>query len=691
MMRARYWLLILLLLSLGSALSCDGDDDDNDDASPAGDDDDDNDNDDASPAPEDLLVVAGDLIDTWITSYAPETMGWSWDSGVLMSGVWDLYELTGEAADRDYVKAWIDHHLAAGVTIAYNDHVPPGRLALRLWQDTGEAKYRAAVDAVKSYILDKAERLPDGALVHMGWVTPQQIWVDTVFMVTPFLVEVGTADGDEACFTDAARQFETFAAHLRDADTGLYRHRYDDTDGSVMPPVADYWARGNAWVIAASGISLDLLPATQPARADIDARFAAQVEAMTARLGAGNRFSTIMNRADTYLETSAGALFAFGVYRAAAAGAADEAMLTAADRALRGALDEVAHDDDGNTLLLGTSYGTGPSTWEMYQEVLKGEQVNYGVGAVLLAIAERTRLERTAALPAAQATDDSYIPQPETNEPTDWGYFYLARGDFYSGWTEFDAAVAADPGDREAQLGLTLIEGARFVMGVLADIDALTLGDTGVLEFLETLLTEGRTVGESLAARTAAIAADPSFAHVVERFVMTEQGGSTAVGTMELDLGEAYLLQGVAHLLRGLADFGDALGLGDTLALLTAEDPETAWRQRLAGLPAKDMADVADGLDAWIAAIDALTAAVEAIDAETDDQSDDLIPRNVIYLEGEIGIPGVLLPTSVAELLQSLGIDPDELFGGDPMPGALLDFLGQIRFVLTLVRGLLPA
>lgn len=687
-MRARqgWWFLPLLFVLTFAA--CGDDDDNNNDDQTASDDDDSSDDDDDAADP--LLATAQALTDTWIASYPPTIMGWSWDSGVLMLGIWELAELTGREEYFQYVHDWLAYHYQQGVTIAYNDHVPPARLAWRCVDKFADENCLVLVHQAWRYIFQDAGRLADGALEHMGWQTPGQIWVDSLFMVTPFLMELGARNNDAADFAEAVRQLELFADHLQDSEDGLYRHRYDENDDSVTPVEPDYWGRGNAWVIAASGTALRLLPADDPGRQGILDRLLIQASAMAKLLDETNRWHTIMNRPETYLETSVGALFAYGLYQAAVEEDLDENLLSAADRALRGALDQVVEDEAGNTLLLGTSYGTGPSTWEMYNYVLKGEQVNYGIGALLLAVCAREELERAAALPAVQTTDEAYVPQPTDNDPVAWGYFYLARGDFYHAEDSFLEVTEVTPDDAPAQMGLTLIEAVRFGMGVLAIIDSYFIEDPTLAELLPALLAEAREAGESLVSRTTCLARDDDdYSRYLERLVLTEQGGSTAVGPVEVDMGEVYVLQAVGQVLIALDQLVDVFGTEELAQLLTADDPVAALYLKAADEKI-DLAALGEGLDSLIAAIDSLLTAISYIDAETDDQSDDLLPQNLIYLEGEFDLPGVMLPTPIDELLESLGIDPDDIFPGEPMPQALIDLLQQVRGILVLVRSLLP-
>jgi len=683
------WLLLLMLL-LPLTFACgDDDDDDNDDQTDddtADDDtaDDDTSDDDDDDAVDEPLATATALADSWIATVNPANMGWSWDSGVLMKGMYELYRLTGEQRYRNYVVTWLDDHIATGYTIAYNDHVPPAWVALNLYNDEGGATYREVVDRARTYIFEQAERLPDGGLNHMGWISGNQIWADTLFMVTPFLNELGVTDNDSADWDEAILQCDVFAAHLRDADTGLYRHMYDADEDIVKPAEKDYWGRGNAWIVAASAIAPGTIPAGHEGRDRVLERFVAQTTAMANLIDEANRWHTIMNRQETYLETSVGPLVAYGIYRAAGEGAPVDDLLPIADRALRGALDQAVVDEQGETLLLGTSYGTGPSSWEMYDYVLKGEQVNYGIGATLLAAVAHERYFAERELPAAQATSETYIHPPTGDDAPAWGYFYLARGDFFSAVPQLEAALAATPGEPSAQMALGLVEGVRFVFGAMAHIDRYMLDEIGLFELIDAILADGRAVAATLGPRMADVEADANFARVVERLVLTEQGGSTAVGTVEVDRGEAYLLDAVASLLLGVADVYDALMPGRVIELSQAATVEQAG-----AVLAEDQGDeqLGRGLDEIIAAVDNLVTAIETIDAETDDQSDDLIPANLLRLEGEFGIPGVLYPTAVDELITDLLGDfiGNWLLAQD-MPQALIDLLGDVKFVLQILR-----
>lgn len=630
----------------------------------------------------DSIDIARDLADAWIAAYSPESASWSWDSGILMLGLWELYSQIGETKYRDYVKSWLDHHIKNGYAIAFNDHVPPALVALKLWQETGEYEYFKIVQDARDYIFLKASRTPDGGINHMGWLSGNQLWVDTLFMITPFLMELGSATDDSQCFDEVVQQFEVFSNHLRDADTGLYRHMYDADTGEVMPPAPDYWGRGNAWVVAASGIALGFLPDEHSGYEEIHSRFVQQVNSMGELLDSSGRWHTIMNRPDTYLETSASLITAFGIYRAAQAGLADEDILQIAERAFSGGMSQVVVDEDEGTLLLGTSYSTLPSTWEGYQYVLKGEQVSYGVGAFILAAVARAKYGVDSEIERG-FTDETYIRQPLNDDPVEWGYFYLARGNLSRAYEKFEQAIEVDANNAQALFGSSLVETINFALDALDIYNRYSVGSAYLYELLAFLGSDARAFGKRLSDRMKIVEQDFGFMHKPERVVISSVG-STAVGAVELDLGEAYVLDSLGLLLWGAGDMVSALSASPYSQIFNSSTMmEVLKSEKL------DSETAAEALDHIAAALGALIDGIIEIDSEPDDQSDDLLPANFFRLEGTFHIPGILLPTPVEDVWAMLGIDPHELFGDGPMPQAMIDWLLNLKELVELLRDLI--
>ncbi|MDP8256827.1 MAG: glycoside hydrolase family 88 protein [Candidatus Alcyoniella australis] len=648
--------LVALLVALLLCIGCD-----------TGDDDDDDDQLDTPPS----IIAACDLADTWIETWEPAQLGWSWDTGILMMGLWELGEYSGEQRYNDYVRTWLDSWIERGYTISWSDHCPPGLLALRLYRQTGEQQYRKVVDDVRQYIFERADRTPDGGLNHMASISGNQLWVDTLFMVTPFLLELGELDQDAAAYDEAALQITIFQGRLQDPDSGLFRHAYDADDDVLMPAEPLFWGRGNGWALVAMSNALNKLPSDHVSRPQIAQAYARQLAAVLPLVEADQgRWHTVLNAPESYLETSISALFAWGIYLGIAADAADPALTGEADAALQGALDQVLVDEADDTLLLGTSFGTSPGDLAHYQEVLKGENVAYGIGIYLLATIERARSAPSSDLEPPRGTDEQYVHPPAESAGNEiWGTFYIARGRFDHALESYAAALEQDPSQGEAALGSATVLIVRAALDLLEQYNLYASGQIELSEMLTFIRSDLEDELGAAGTLLSLVEDDSALQWNIERLLMLGAGGSTALGACEIDAGDALLLHAASELLIGAGYFGHLM-------------PSSQ-------LDAGDEKSIGLGLDHLLDGLDLLLLSIDSIMAETDDQSDDLIPQNLLMLQGEFGLPGILPPTPIDELLADLGSVGDWL-AGKPMPDTLVRWIKIIKTALELIRSIFP-
>ena len=183
----------------------------------------------AQPAQDYAMSLAQSLADTWLRTYQPQQNAWGWGAGVLMMGMMDLYEATGEQRYYQYSKDWIDYHLENGYFVTSSDASIPGYTALRLYEIEQDPKYLQVGHEVWQYLSVEARRTSEGGLNHLRIISGNQIWIDSLFMIGPFLVKCAEITGNTVPYEEYALQFSVFRKNLRDQLAGLYRHMYDDT------------------------------------------------------------------------------------------------------------------------------------------------------------------------------------------------------------------------------------------------------------------------------------------------------------------------------------------------------------------------------------------------------------------------------------------------------------------------------
>jgi hypothetical protein len=359
----------------------------------------------------------------------------------------------------------------------------------------------------------------------------------------------------------------------------------------------------------------------------------------------------------------------------------DEEKQRLAESWIQGAIDQTAVDALGSTLLLGTSYGTSPGTLEYYNQVLKGENVAYGVGLYLLAVSAREQLGKVATLEAPSAEPaEEYMQPPVPCQGVPCGKFYMTRGNFTAAINEF----AKSPDDPESRFYRAAIETVRFAFEGFFQIDRLVVGDITSGELIDWVNSTAYRQADHIHELLTPVKQNPGFSTTLDRLLILESGGHSAIGSREYDLGEVYLFDALAEVITGVAMITGA----DPAVLELQHHQHATLSQAIMSRPWKQDNQTLQGLIQITRGLDSLIAALEVMDRETDDQQDDLVPANVVRLQGTITIPGLLLETDVRELLSGLGLTEEDLEKIEA-PGDLISFLRTVASTLKVVATLL--
>lgn len=353
-------------------------------------------------APQTLATaeLARAIADKGVAAWPADVQPGDWMQTVWVFGLLQLHEATGDAAYRDYGRAWMDDQVVdfegldggAGPMVS-SDSASPAIIAAIL----DEPDHQPIRDAADAY-LQTVPLTSAGAWEHWteaaAFGVVDQVWVDSQFMLGQYLLErlrhdpASTIGGRSAAdlFTE---QYLLFSQLCRDPADQLYRHAYDDTEGVNIPADAVYWSRGNSWVLFAGVDALVVLGDAAPAAlsAAVDAHARAIVDAQDPETGL---WHTVLgdpeDDPDDYLETSGSALLAAALAEGVAAGVLDADLGGAVVPATLGVIAAIDDDADGPTVT-GTSFGTNPGQYDDYVGVPVVDDLILGVGAVLVLLA----------------------------------------------------------------------------------------------------------------------------------------------------------------------------------------------------------------------------------------------------------------------------------------------------------------
>lgn len=207
------------------------------------------------------------------------------------------------------------------------DSVAPGRALLRIYEENPEKNIRAALDELRDQ-LRQQPKTDNGAFWHKQ-IYPGQLWLDGVYMGMPFLAEYAQRFESGAqqaqTFNDVVHEFAVTREILRDANTGLYFHAWDerrlqdwaDSKTGLSPHI---WGRGNGWLAMALVDTLDYLPASHPGRQLLLDMTVELAEALKNHQDLTGTWWQIMDKPDAvgnYRESSASAMFTYFLAKAA--------------------------------------------------------------------------------------------------------------------------------------------------------------------------------------------------------------------------------------------------------------------------------------------------------------------------------------------------------------------------------------
>lgn len=275
-----------------------------------------------------------EYIDAFVTRYRPYKGGaWCYEDGCIYRGLELLHTETGEARWLDHLHRLADAQIGPdGSLEGYNlsdyniDNVLPGRALLYLHTLTGDPRYRKAADLLARQ-LKTHPRTRSGVFWHKLRY-PWQIWLDGLYMGQPFLVANAIATGKAADVADSVTQVATALDALLDPATGLYRHAFDE---AREQPWADrrsgqspaLWARAIGWLAMALVDLADLAGDDFAPVRDRTKDLLTRVQALQQPDGLWLQVIDRPDLAGNYQETSASAMFAYALLRAARLGLAD--------------------------------------------------------------------------------------------------------------------------------------------------------------------------------------------------------------------------------------------------------------------------------------------------------------------------------------------------------------------------------
>jgi unsaturated rhamnogalacturonyl hydrolase len=333
----------------------------------------------------------------------------SYEWGVTYSGMLLASEITGDPRFKDYAAKrlqfivdktpyfrTLDEGGLRGAENPFRSVLHPGALddsgsmcaALIKAQRAGLVDARPLIDNFAEYISTRQFRLADGTLARKRPMT-DSLWLDDLYMSVPALAQMGKLTGDRKYYDDAVKQVVQFSGRMFNRDLGLYMHGW--IAGMTVHPEF-HWARANGWALMAMTELLEVLPKDHPGRAAVLDLFRAHVRGLVACQSHNGLWHQLLDRNDSYLETSATAIYTFCIAHGIDRGWIDPlAYGPPAQLAWNALTTKISAQGQIEGTCVGTGMGFDPA---FYYYRPQSVFAAHGYGPVLLAGAEMLKLTK---------------------------------------------------------------------------------------------------------------------------------------------------------------------------------------------------------------------------------------------------------------------------------------------------------
>jgi unsaturated rhamnogalacturonyl hydrolase len=338
----------------------------------------------------------------------------SYEWGVTYTGMLAAGAATGDKRYLDYVSK--RHGLLAQLTHTYlpsvradlqNAHAPiKSFLNPHALDDAGalchsflkaklagvKVDYTQMIGICGDFVTKQEYRLKDGTLARGGpdgkggakmRPLPDTLWLDDMFMGVPTMAYLGKTTGERKHYDDAVNQVLQFSKRMFNPQLGIYMHGY--VEGMRDHPEF-HWARANGWAVMAMVEVLEVLPKEHRGYKPVLDQLRAHVKGLAAYQTKEGFWHQLIDRDDTYQETSATAIYTYAIARAVNRGYVDAQMYgPMANLAWNAVASKVTNAGQIEGICVGTGMAFDPAFYAFRPTSVKAA---HGYGPALLAGAE---------------------------------------------------------------------------------------------------------------------------------------------------------------------------------------------------------------------------------------------------------------------------------------------------------------
>lgn len=303
--------------------------------------------------------------DASMLDFSPKPV-WSYTQGLVALANQRLTEETGDQKYDQYGLDYANKMISDSGIIAtykmekYNlDLINSGRILFDIYKRTGNEKYRKAIFLLREQ-LQTHPRTSEGGFWHK-LVYPYQMWLDGIYMASPFYAQFGQVFDEPQAFDDVVNQVVVIQKHTADSVTGLNYHGWDESGeqqwaDSVTGHSPHVWGRAQGWYLMALVDILDFIPEDHPGRSDVinilNTAARAVVNVQDNASGVWYQVLDQGNREGNYLEATGSCMFVYSLLKGIRMEYLSQSYVEPAKKGFDGILKNFIQENNDSTISL---------------------------------------------------------------------------------------------------------------------------------------------------------------------------------------------------------------------------------------------------------------------------------------------------------------------------------------------------
>lgn len=311
---------------------------------------------------------------------------WNWPQGIGLFGIFKYYQFTKDSEALKIVTDWFDTQFINGAPPKNINTMAPLLVMAYLYELTEDSKYLPYLENWSDWAMNKLPRTQEGAFEHLtyGPENVEQMWDDTLMMTVLPLAKIGKILGKEEYIEEAKRQFMVHTKYLQDRKTGLWFHGWTFEGRHNFAEAL--WARGNCWITIAIPEIIDILQLDDKDgfRNFLIETLNTQVEALMECQDKSGLWTTLLDDASSYVESSATAGFTYGILKSIRKGYVSDIYLDKIEQSIKGLIEQIDEKGEVQNVSVGTGMG---SNLDFYRNINK-TAMPYGQSLAVLALTE---------------------------------------------------------------------------------------------------------------------------------------------------------------------------------------------------------------------------------------------------------------------------------------------------------------